>query len=315
MRIKAILLFVALTAVPAQAQLRTILELPAVETHPGDTFYVRAHLDNPDGPALYGVPLVVVIQVGAEFYFWPSWQQEFDYLRFDVPVGTRNVTVIPAMMWPDTGEDAGAATFHAAMLTENLSEILGEMDSFDWTFGPEFRVSPSEIVMAPEDQQYFRAIGYALWCNWWTDPTNLGELASHSGQSVLFTAGSEVFQGNIWCEDSIGRQSSASITISTPTATPTPAPTWTPTVTPTSTPTPCPTIYVVPENPTVQIGDTIQLHAAGGTEPYTWDSSFPFVGTIDDSGLFRAGPFSGVTTVTATDAALCDGNTDVTVIP
>jgi len=120
------------------------LELPAEWITPGDVFYVRGWLVNPTSEALKDTPVCFVLQVVSDYYFWPNWtrldpigQTGLDYQEHDVAPGMTKVDVLPAMTWPDTGRQSLAGLmFYGAMLTPDMSALLGNLGQREWGYGP-----------------------------------------------------------------------------------------------------------------------------------------------------------------------------------
>ncbi|MCD4654455.1 hypothetical protein K8T06_11045 [bacterium] len=115
---------------------------PAVEIlmdeyfSPGSPFDIKARVYNPS-EILVKTPVTFAIQIAGQFYFWPNWSNSLCYLMLSIPHGISNVAVIPKCSWPDTGIDReNAIWIYGAMLTPDLSDIFGEMDSLEWGYGP-----------------------------------------------------------------------------------------------------------------------------------------------------------------------------------
>ena len=74
----------------------------------------------------------------------------------------------------------------------------------------------------------------------------------------------------------------------------------------------CLPIAIVPNSPRYQVGNYATFSTNDGISPYTWASSQPSVGTIDEDGHFSA-VSRGQTTITVTDGHGCQGQTITTV--
>jgi hypothetical protein len=119
------------------------LDMPEM-IHPGETFYVTGFLDNPD-PSRPEVATFFILEIFGDFWFWPSWihfdasgSNQVDFEFIDVPTGTLAVTVLPEFPWPDTGPDTVTGLWmFGAMLTEDMTAILGNMASQQWGYGPQ----------------------------------------------------------------------------------------------------------------------------------------------------------------------------------
>lgn len=127
---------------PTPRPLGVRLELPG-RVHPGEPFWITASLDNPGEPRP-DVPVVMVLDVHGETWFWPSWSPYepsastgFDHGTMDLPTGTTRLVVLPALPWPETGDQAMEGLFlYGALLTPDLTGIDGGWDSREWAFGP-----------------------------------------------------------------------------------------------------------------------------------------------------------------------------------
>jgi hypothetical protein len=121
------------------------LELATRMVHPGETFWVRGYVDRPASSGVTGAGLFFVLQVGAEFFFWPSWSSwssegggEIDFRRLELPRGTLRLDVVPPFTWPDTGASRGEGlVFYGALLDPGLEVVLGGMAVETWGYGPE----------------------------------------------------------------------------------------------------------------------------------------------------------------------------------
>ena len=74
------------------------------------------------------------------------------------------------------------------------------------------------------------------------------------------------------------------------------------------------TVVVSPDTAVLQVGDTLQFTATGGTAPYTWSVSDATVATIDATTGLLTAVATGTVTVTATDAnGFSDSTGDIVV--
>ena len=105
--------------------------------------WVTGYLDNPDTP-MDDVPVFFILDVYGEYWFWDDWTRfvppdegEIDFVVMDVPTGSREVIVIPAFEWPDTGpEPVTGLRFYGAMLNQAMDAIVGQYALVEWGFGP-----------------------------------------------------------------------------------------------------------------------------------------------------------------------------------
>jgi len=124
------------TTTPFSAPLGVDLLMPGDTYHPGSIFWLTARFRNPDA-AIYDVPLCVILDVHGQLFFWPGWTAlpEVDYLPVDVAHGYSEMVIIPPFPWPANAGSASGVFFHAALVDESLTEILGDPASreFGWT--------------------------------------------------------------------------------------------------------------------------------------------------------------------------------------
>ncbi len=113
------------------------LDMPSF-VHPGEDFQVTGELWNIELP-ITGVPVCFLFQVYDDFWFWPDWfMNGFTCQVMDIPSGVTDVEVIPSFVWPDTGSQSLTELwFYGAMLTPDMTGILGEFAAVPWGFGPE----------------------------------------------------------------------------------------------------------------------------------------------------------------------------------
>jgi hypothetical protein len=113
--------------------------MPAEYFRPGDPCWLQAIMRNP-GPALQGIPLVVLLDIGVgRYWFWPSWSEyppDIDYQSMYVPVGRTEVEIIPEFAWPEGAGEAEGIVFYGAMLNQTMTGLLGDVGMWTFGFGP-----------------------------------------------------------------------------------------------------------------------------------------------------------------------------------
>ncbi|HPQ39861.1 MAG TPA: hypothetical protein PLV45_05760 [bacterium] len=109
------------------------LKLSQHEFFPGDPFVLTAWLSNPGPDPYVNRPMVILLEVGASFFWYPDWSMEFDTEPVDLIVGIRGLNIL-SFQWPDTGNTGFSAIFYGALLSRDLSTIVGTWDSesFSW---------------------------------------------------------------------------------------------------------------------------------------------------------------------------------------
>jgi hypothetical protein len=119
---------------------RVEMEAAASFVHPGDLFWVTAHICNPDPPEPEA-PFVAMLDIGTdEYWFYPSWSKyppDFDYLLRELPHGWSQEPVVPEFRWPDTGSSSLAGIrIYGAVLNQEMTAIRGGIGYVEFAFGP-----------------------------------------------------------------------------------------------------------------------------------------------------------------------------------
>jgi len=112
------------------------LVMPGTFFQRGDPCGLDAMVEH-QGPPLYDVPIVVLLDVGAgEYYFWPSWRvfpPRIDYLTITVDPGARIFEVIPPFTWPEVEGEMYQLAFFGALLNRAMTELIAPLSQ--WRFG------------------------------------------------------------------------------------------------------------------------------------------------------------------------------------
>ncbi len=129
------------TPTPSSSSTGVTIDMPTM-AHPGEQFWVTGYLNNGTGATLSGTNVFFVLQIGEDFWFWPSWVNysetgQFDFDTRDVPTTGLEIAVLPEFTWPDTGDATlNGLHFLGAMLTPDMSEVYGSIADVEWGFGP-----------------------------------------------------------------------------------------------------------------------------------------------------------------------------------
>ncbi|MGB3974970.1 MAG: transglutaminase domain-containing protein [bacterium] len=99
----------------------------------GDAFWLKCHVCNNSDTAIHDIPTAALLGVYGEFWFWPSWEQTFDAELRDYEPGLTTFFILEPFTWPSVGGHVQGLEFYAAILTPQLSEIIGEFGYL--TFG------------------------------------------------------------------------------------------------------------------------------------------------------------------------------------
>ncbi len=100
---------------------------------PGDTFLCSVTISNP-GPAVV-VQEYVVLDVYSNYWFWPGWTQEPDYMVRELEAGAYYPgEEIITFTWPEGDSAATGLKFWAAMLNAADGELEGEFSMVEWGY-------------------------------------------------------------------------------------------------------------------------------------------------------------------------------------
>jgi hypothetical protein len=122
------------TPPPTPLPLGVTIEMSSTYFRAGDRFLVRAWLSNP-GAGRFPARFYFLLEVYGQFYFWPSWSRQEDYIVVQVDPG-RQVLQILDFTWPSGVGSAEGLAFWAAMLETVEYEIIGDLDVVYWGYGP-----------------------------------------------------------------------------------------------------------------------------------------------------------------------------------
>ncbi len=125
------------TATPtADEPLRIKIELPQSEFTTGDTFFVSVAISNARDP-MTQIPLFVLLEIHGAYWFWPEWvayPPDISFQPVDVPSGNSGVNIIDPFQWPATDTSADGLLFAAALVNQELTDILCPVDYFQWGY-------------------------------------------------------------------------------------------------------------------------------------------------------------------------------------
>ncbi|HPQ39922.1 MAG TPA: hypothetical protein PLV45_06065, partial [bacterium] len=124
------------TALPHPIDLH--LAMPGNYFAPGDTF--RLELSIQSDETLYGTyPLWCILDIGGQFFYWPSWTTQPDYQSLTVEEGDNTFTIIPEFSWPDGIPGVTYGIFYAGLMTFNNSafhEDSSGLEILSFNVGP-----------------------------------------------------------------------------------------------------------------------------------------------------------------------------------
>ncbi|MGB3975806.1 MAG: hypothetical protein WBM27_05250, partial [bacterium] len=97
-----------------------------------DTCYCKVTVCNPENDVFRDVPIFVILDVYGLLFFAPDFN-DFSYLLEDIHPGETGFQIIPLFIWPENAGKALGLFFYAGMTNESISELFGEIDT--WEFG------------------------------------------------------------------------------------------------------------------------------------------------------------------------------------
>ncbi|MBN1295760.1 DNRLRE domain-containing protein [bacterium] len=108
------------------------IDMPSDFFRPGSPCECTVTIHNMEGHTLDNCPLCVILNVYGQYFFAPSLRETFDYysdlvIDTDIPL---TVTIIPEFSWPAGAGSADNIQWLSALLTPDLTNILGDMDVF-----------------------------------------------------------------------------------------------------------------------------------------------------------------------------------------
>lgn len=116
------------------------LEMPAHNFTAGDPCYLKAFACNGTEETTENVPIFVFLDIGiGEYWFAPSWVKYppgVDNYTITLPPGMTEVEPQPIgeFIWPSGAGAGGPFFFWAGMLDDTGTSVLGEIDSWEFSF-------------------------------------------------------------------------------------------------------------------------------------------------------------------------------------
>ena len=101
----------------------------------GDPCACKVYLCNPGSESYDQIPLFALLEVYGTYYFAPDFT-DFDYYTGDLPPGQKEVTILNEFLWPENVGSAEGIIWFSAMTDPEITEIFGEMDSWEFGWGP-----------------------------------------------------------------------------------------------------------------------------------------------------------------------------------
>ena len=113
---------------------RVSIRMPDRMLLPGETFRIELILDN-HGPETHaGLPLFAVLDIFGALYYAPDWTETVAWMEADLGIG-QNVIDLFQFTWPSGLGTMSGLRLYAALVTPDLSELVGDWDvvMFGWS--------------------------------------------------------------------------------------------------------------------------------------------------------------------------------------
>ncbi len=123
----------------AEPHLGVILDMPSDYYTVGTACYLKALIGNPgDG---FSAVFVALLDIGTgDYWFYPSWRhypaEDIDYQQLRISPGIYEKVLVPEFSWPAVEGQASGLWFHSALLNSEITEIIGQIGSVSFSYGP-----------------------------------------------------------------------------------------------------------------------------------------------------------------------------------
>ncbi len=111
---------------------RIYMRMPAHEFTGGSECSAETTVWNASGSPVSDQPLFVLLSVGDQFLFAPSFSS-FDYFQLEFSPGVTTLPILSAFTWP-AGVDAASAVWYAAMTDAGITRIIGSMAIWEFSW-------------------------------------------------------------------------------------------------------------------------------------------------------------------------------------
>jgi Peptidase family M28 len=119
---------------PAESGLGVDLHMNKSIYHAGDTFRMALSYWNMTS-VTHDLPLFIVLDVMGHYWFWPGWTASIDYEIYPMRswIHTINEPILD-FPWPETEGALQSIHFWSALVSEDMSDVMGVYDVEDWGF-------------------------------------------------------------------------------------------------------------------------------------------------------------------------------------
>ena len=113
--------------------------MPAYYFRSGDACELRATVGSNLPESMNDIPFVVLLDLGiGQYWFWPSWRifpPDIDFILIQLDPGEVEYEVIPPFSWPVVDGSLSGIRFHGALLTRDMTALLGDLGSWEMAYG------------------------------------------------------------------------------------------------------------------------------------------------------------------------------------
>lgn len=107
------------------------IDMPSHDYVAGDPCSCDVTVCNTTGAILTDIPVFVLLDVYGSYFFAPDYSA-FNYYMIPLPPGPTVINVLPIFTWPSGVGAADGIKWYAAMTNPGISELYGELDSFEF---------------------------------------------------------------------------------------------------------------------------------------------------------------------------------------
>lgn len=123
------------TETPGCDEMGADIHMPSNYFMPGDICLVDLHLCNTEDSMMTDIPVFLALDIYGNYWFWPSWSVLPDWAVLDIQSGLTVIHAITEFNWPYYQQQASGILFYAAMLNQEMSELIGAMGMFEFGWG------------------------------------------------------------------------------------------------------------------------------------------------------------------------------------
>ncbi|MGB3975014.1 MAG: hypothetical protein WBM27_01200 [bacterium] len=99
----------------------------------GDEFWLECRVCNNSDVPMQRTITAVLLGVYGEFWFWPSWTQNFDFENHDYEPGLTTIPIFEPFIWPEVDGHVTGLEFYSGLLNAEMTGLIGDFGYL--TFG------------------------------------------------------------------------------------------------------------------------------------------------------------------------------------